>query len=104
MFSYSHSHALILIPILSYSHSYALILTFLCSRNPIPVLSQVSLTALTVIEFFVSGFAVVAVFGLACYHTQLIATMKTTNEEVIETLCTCAVVCSVCEALYSIQV
>ncbi|XP_011403659.1 PREDICTED: probable palmitoyltransferase ZDHHC14 isoform X1 [Amphimedon queenslandica] len=39
----------------------------------------------TVIEFFISGFAVIAVFGLACYHTQLIATMKTTNEEIKNT-------------------
>lgn len=37
---------------------------------------------ITLIEFVVAGFAVMAVTGLACFHTQLIATMKTTNEDV----------------------
>lgn len=36
----------------------------------------------TILEFLVSGFAVMAVAGLACFHTQLIVTMRTTNEDV----------------------
>jgi len=36
----------------------------------------------SVIEFIISGLGAIAVSGLACMHTWLIATMKTTNEDV----------------------
>ena len=36
----------------------------------------------SVIEFGISGLGAVAVSGLACMHTWLIATMQTTNEDV----------------------
>ena len=51
--------------------------------NVLEVLFSYFLNSLcTGIEFAVSGFAVLAVSGLACFHTNLIATMKTTNEDV----------------------
>lgn len=36
----------------------------------------------SVIEFGISGLGAIAVSGLACMHTWLIATMQTTNEDV----------------------
>ena len=36
----------------------------------------------TVIEFCISGLAVISVTGLSCMHTWLIARMETTNEDV----------------------
>ena len=36
----------------------------------------------SVIEFIICGLGAVAVSGLACMHTWLIATMQTTNEDV----------------------
>ena len=39
----------------------------------------------TIVEFIICGFGALAVSGMACFHTNLIATMKTTNEDV----CTC---------------
>ena len=37
------------------------------------------------IEFCVSGLAVISVSGLSCMHTWLIARMETTNEDVNNT-------------------
>lgn len=36
----------------------------------------------SVIEFGIAGLGAIAVSGLACMHTWLIATMQTTNEDV----------------------
>lgn len=35
----------------------------------------------SIVEFCIAGFSVLAVSGLACFHTNLIASMKTTNED-----------------------